>query len=317
MMSGETLTQSPEEGVCITEALIVKRNLTFDEDEDLSEKMFHTLADLQTVRLDREGITMIGNLEGLQNIHSLYLQENKIQRIQNLACVPSLRFLSLAGNRIRQVENLLALPYLQFLDLSENLIDSLMLDELPQSLLILNLTGNKCTTQKGYREMVIAVLPLLLDLDKQPVTERWTSEEEDQDSGDEDEFPELSGPFCSERGFFMELSQEMSGHQARRQQAALTEHLLRMETQPSITELSPATRAGDSSSFITPERGGEPSPVSLPQASSASTKPSVLAPKSQKSSVRAGKGTQATPTPVTSAVRAPSTTKTMTKTAKK
>lgn len=34
------LAQSPEEGgVCITEALITKRNLTFREDEDLSEKM--------------------------------------------------------------------------------------------------------------------------------------------------------------------------------------------------------------------------------------------------------------------------------------
>lgn len=34
------LAQSPEEGgVCITEALITKRNLTFPEDEDLSEKM--------------------------------------------------------------------------------------------------------------------------------------------------------------------------------------------------------------------------------------------------------------------------------------
>ncbi|XP_004633922.2 leucine-rich repeat-containing protein 46 [Octodon degus] len=311
MMSADELAQSPGEGVCITEALIIKRNLSFREDEDLSEKMFHTLADLHTVRLDREGITMIRNLEGLQNIHSLYLQENKIQRIQNLACIPSLRFLSLAGNHIRQVENLLTLPYLQFLDLSENLIDSLMLDELPQSLLILNLTGNKCTTRKGYREMVIAALPLLLDLDKQPVAERWTSDEEDQASEGEDELPELSGPFCSERGFFRELSQELSGHQARRQQAALTEHLLRMEMQPGITELSPATMAGDSSPSVTPEHGGEPRPAPVPQASSPTTKPNV-----QALSVQARKGTQATLTLGTSVVRVPSTNKTTTKRAK-
>lgn len=44
-------------------------------------------------------------------------------------------------------------------------------------------------------------LPLLLDLDGQPVAERWTSDEEDQASSNEDEeFPELRGPFCSERG---------------------------------------------------------------------------------------------------------------------
>ncbi|KAB1265206.1 Leucine-rich repeat-containing protein 46 [Camelus dromedarius] len=237
-MPGAELAQSPEEGSrCITEALITKRNLAFPEDEGLSEKMFHTLAELQTVRLDREGITTIKNLEGLQNLHSLYLQagpptqltsawfphlgfflQNKIQRIENLACIPSLRFLSLAGNQIRQVENLRDLPHLQSLDLSENLIEVLKLgglgavqrgsglpllwaDEFPESLLILNLTGNSCTAQDGYRERVVEALPLLLYLDGQPVLERWTSDEEDKASSDEDEeFPELSGPFCSERG---------------------------------------------------------------------------------------------------------------------
>uniref|UniRef100_A0A2I3SGL6 Leucine rich repeat containing 46 n=1 Tax=Pan troglodytes TaxID=9598 RepID=A0A2I3SGL6_PANTR len=124
---------------------------------------------------------------------------NKIQQIENLACIPSLRFLSLAGNQIRQVENLLDLPCLQFLDLSENLIETLKLDEFPQSLLILNLSGNSCTNQDGYRELVTEALPLLLDLDGQPVVERWISDEEDEASSDE-EFPELSGPFCSERG---------------------------------------------------------------------------------------------------------------------
>ncbi|XP_021095639.1 leucine-rich repeat-containing protein 46 isoform X2 [Heterocephalus glaber] len=322
-MSGDKPAQSPEDGVCITEALIIKRNLTFPEDEDLSEKMFHTLADLQTVRLDREQITAIRNLEGLQNIHSLYLQQNKIQRIENLACIPSLRFLSLAGNCIRQVENLLALPHLQFLDLSENLIDSLLLDELPQSLLILSLTGNQCTTRKGYREMVTAALPLLLDLDKQPVAERWTSEEEDQASGDEDEFLGLNGPFCSERGFFRELARETTGPLERRQQAALMEHLLRMETQPVITELPPAPRAGDSSPRVFPAQKEEPRPASLPQASSPATKPRVLAPRDQKSSGQAEKEPQAAsasapaPAPQTSVVSIPSTTKTTTERAKK
>ncbi|XP_026950603.1 leucine-rich repeat-containing protein 46 isoform X4 [Sagmatias obliquidens] len=130
-----------------------------------------------------------------------FFLQNKIERIENLACVPSLRFLSLAGNRIRQVENLRDLPHLQFLDLSENLIEILKLDEFPESLLILNLTGNSCTNQESYRRLVTEALPLLLDLDGQPVAERWTSDEEDQASSNEDEeFPELRGPFCSERG---------------------------------------------------------------------------------------------------------------------
>ncbi|XP_057391167.1 LOW QUALITY PROTEIN: leucine-rich repeat-containing protein 46 [Balaenoptera acutorostrata] len=323
-MPGAKPAQSPEEGgVCITEALITKRNLAFPEDEDLSEKMFHTLAELQTVRLDREGITTIRNLEGLQNLHSLYLQGNKIERIENLACVPSLRFLSLAGNRIRQVENLRDLPHLQFLDLSENLIEILKLDEFPESLLILNLTGNSCTNQDGYRKLVTEALPLLLDLDRQPVAERWTSDEEDKASSNEDEeFPELRGPFCSERGFLKELGQEMSRHREHRQRTALLEHLLRVETRPALTDpplLPGAPMAGDRSPSVTPRQGKEtsPEPVSLPQASSATKKPCLLASRSQESTVQAGKGSRAAAAAKASPAGAPSTTKTVTKRIKK
>ncbi|XP_008072089.1 leucine-rich repeat-containing protein 46 [Carlito syrichta] len=323
-MPGAKSVQSPEEGgVSITEALIIKRNLTFPEDEELSERMFHTLADLQTVRLDREGITTIRNLEGLQNLHSLYLQMNKIQRIENLTCVPSLRFLSLAGNQIRQVENLHDLPYLQFLDLSENLIETLKLDEFPQSLLILSLTGNSCTKQDGYRRQVTEALPLLLDLDGQPVLERWASDEEDGASGNEDEeFPELSGPFCSERGFLRELDQEMGRHKEHRQQVALAEHLLRMEMWPTLTDLSllpGAPMAGDSSPSVTPGQGKEiPSEAtSSLWASSPTTKPCPLVPRGQQSSVQATEGARAVVAPTASAIGALSTTKTTTKRIKK
>ncbi|XP_046936507.1 leucine-rich repeat-containing protein 46 [Lynx rufus] len=322
-MPGGNFAQSPEEGgVCITETLITKRNLAFPEDEDLSEKMFHTLAELQTVRLDREGITAISNLEGLQNLHSLYLQANKIQRIENLACIPSLRFLSLAGNQIRQVENLHDLPHLQFLDLSENLIETLKLDEFPQSLLILNLSGNSCTNRDGYRELVTEALPLLLDLDKQPVLERWASDEEDEDSSDEDEeFPELSGPFCTERGFLEELKQEMSRHKELRQQAALTEHLLRMGTKPALTDLPQlpgGAPARDSSPSVTPTQRKEtpPKPASLPHATSATKKPCPLV-SSQQSTVQAKKGARAATAPKASLAGAPSTTKMVTKRVKK
>ncbi|XP_047614082.1 leucine-rich repeat-containing protein 46 isoform X2 [Phacochoerus africanus] len=263
-MPGAKLVQSPEEGgVCITEALITKRNLTFPEDEDLSEKMFHTLAELQTVRLDREGITTIRNLEGLQNLHSLYLQGNKIQRIENLACVPSLR------------------------------------------------------------KLVTEALPLLLDLDGQPVSERWTSDEEDEASSDEDkEFPELKGPFCSERGFLKELDQEMSRHQERRQQAALLEHLLRVETQPALTALPllpGAPMAGDSSPSVPPSQGKvtSPEPASSPQASSVTKKPCPLASRSQQSTGKGATGAIASTTSKASLPGAPRTTKAVTKRIKK
>lgn len=51
---------------------------------------------------------------------------------------------------------------------------------------------------------MIEALPLLLDLDKQPIIERWTSDEEDKSSDEEEEFPELNGPFCTERGDYFQ-----------------------------------------------------------------------------------------------------------------
>ncbi|XP_067571842.1 leucine-rich repeat-containing protein 46 isoform X4 [Pseudorca crassidens] len=281
-MPGDKPAQSPEEGgVCITEALITKRNLAFPEDEDLSEK---------------------------------------IMRSSELRTWP------------------VSPPY----------------DEFPESLLILNLTGNSCTNQESYRRLVTEALPLLLDLDGQPVAERWTSDEEDQASSNEDEeFPELRGPFCSERGdpafqgsqhpqstplpalwdlreaktavvsgdvvpgpdqsghagFLKELEQETSRHREHRQQTALLEHLLRVEMRPALTNLPPlpgAPMAGNSSPSVPPRQGKEtsPEPVSLPQASSATKKPCLPASRSQQSTVRAGKG-------------APSTTKTVTEKIKK
>lgn len=63
-----------------------------------------------------------------------------------------------------------------------------------------------------YRRMVIGALPLLLDLDRQPILERWISDE-DAKSSDEEEFPELSGPFCAERGdYFPKFAASPGSH---------------------------------------------------------------------------------------------------------
>lgn len=233
-------------------------------------------------------------------------------------------------------------------------------------------------------------LPLLLDLDGQPVAERWTSDEEDAALSDEDEeFPELRGPFCSERGdpcfpkcaaalwgpgeaqtgsgvwgggpgartvlpnlvssplgvvgeslllpspglyppptippltgFLKELEQEMSRLREHRQQTALLEHQLRVETRPALTDLPPlpgAPMAGDSSPSITPlqEKETSPEPASLPQASSTTKKLCPLAPRSQQSTLQARKEARAATAPKASLAGAPGTTKTVTKRIKK
>nr|XP_025041000.1 leucine-rich repeat-containing protein 46 [Pelodiscus sinensis] len=202
------LQQSPPRGGgSITDSLIDPRNLPCPAGKETTESISKALASLLTVRLDRENIRAISNLQGLREVRSLYLQQNQIETIENLSCLPSLRFLSLAGNRIHAVENLRDLKQLQFLDLSQNRIETLDSEDLPRTLLILNLSGNGCTSQNGYRELVLRALPRLLKLDAQLLPSQRdpepTEEEpasEDSASEEEADFPELTGPFCADKG---------------------------------------------------------------------------------------------------------------------
>ncbi|XP_033098222.1 leucine-rich repeat-containing protein 46-like [Anneissia japonica] len=84
-------------------------------------------------------------------VTNLYLQQNVIERIENLESLSHLRFLVLSGNSIQKVENLLSMQMLKFLDISDNLISHLDIDELPPSLLVLNLSVNQCTKACNYR----------------------------------------------------------------------------------------------------------------------------------------------------------------------
>ncbi|NXE99598.1 LRC46 protein, partial [Menura novaehollandiae] len=187
-----------------------------------------------TIRLDRENISSIGKLRSLGEIHSLYLQQNQIKKIENLDCFPNLRFLCLAGNLIQRVENLQPLPHLCALDLSHNQIQVLDTEELPRSLRILDLTGNECTLQHGYRELVVAALPHLLQLDAEPIHGNTGEEEEGGGSSsseeeDEELLPEPSIPFTVDRDFFVDLHRELARRSQRRRRESLEEHQARLE----------------------------------------------------------------------------------------
>lgn len=112
-------------------------------------------------------------------------------------------------------------------------------------------------------------------------------------------------------GFFKDLEQELHQHQERRQQAALTEHLSRMETQPVLTDLPllPAVpMAGDCSSTATDQPGKESAPKATSSTQTASSTKKQVS-KNQKSSVQARKGALAATTSKTSQAATPSMTK--------
>ncbi|KAF4792728.1 leucine-rich repeat-containing protein 46 [Turdus rufiventris] len=156
---------------------------------------------------------------------------NQIEKIENLESFPNLRFLCLAGNRIQKVENLQVLPYLSLLDLSHNLIQVLDTEELPRSLRILDLTGNQCTQQDGYRDLVLAALPNLLQLDSQPVHENTAEESAGGGScsSEEEEEQQQKAPFTFDRDFLTELHRELMGRAQERRRKVLDEHRSRLQ----------------------------------------------------------------------------------------
>ncbi|XP_069490752.1 leucine-rich repeat-containing protein 46 [Ambystoma mexicanum] len=231
-MTGDIGRKPQDKAPCITIALLAKRNLDPPLEVLTPESMSKALQSLHTVRLDREGLSVIENLESVQAIHSLYLQQNKIKMINNLSTLLNLRFLTLAGNQIQKLENLCALQSLQFLDLSDNQIETLDTGELPTSLVVLRLTGNPCTNNKGYWERVHKALPKLRDLDGGPIADHDDTELKEEgvsDSDSSDGDLEFLSPLSKNKGFFVDVHQDLFGRSEKRRRNALREHELRIE----------------------------------------------------------------------------------------
>ncbi|XP_008111648.2 leucine-rich repeat-containing protein 46 isoform X4 [Anolis carolinensis] len=104
-MRSENSQKCSIEGVSLTKSLIARRNLAVPMDDETLENISQALSSLEILRLDRERISHITDLEGLEQIHSIYLQQNQIKKIENLSCLPNLKERVLA-----------ALPLLKELD---------------------------------------------------------------------------------------------------------------------------------------------------------------------------------------------------------
>ncbi|XP_033762361.1 leucine-rich repeat-containing protein 46-like [Pecten maximus] len=176
--------------------LIQKRHIN-DAQHKSQEEIVQALNKITHLRLDRENIGQIDNLELLgDKVTNVYLQKNKIQVLQNLECLKNLTFLTLADNQISQVEGLSHLHKLLFLDLSHNHIHDFQIDEFPESVMILNLKENPCTKLPDYRGRLVQDLENLQLLDEEKVT---TTEKREAgfvvSSDEEEEEEEETGVF--------------------------------------------------------------------------------------------------------------------------
>ncbi|XP_020607709.1 leucine-rich repeat-containing protein 46-like [Orbicella faveolata] len=228
----------------ISVSLIAKRNI-LKKNERSADETAAELLKLSHVRLDREQISEIDNLDCLGPVTNLYLQKNEIRRIENLDVLPKLRFLTLAENKIIKVENLKILTNLQFLDLSDNQIETFEAGKFPVSLIILLLKGNPCSQHEDYKRKLLEALPTLHQLDGEEITRQDRLEagcavsesesDEESDNAEEDETELESGEH--KQGSLQQHFNDMLVRAKIRTIKEEKEHEKRMEQLASIRDL--------------------------------------------------------------------------------
>ncbi|XP_064617441.1 leucine-rich repeat-containing protein 46-like [Liolophura sinensis] len=223
--------------------MIVERHLPPEASSWDYEEIISALNKITHVRLDRENIRQIDNLELFgSSVTNVYLQKNCIKKIENLSCLTNLVFLTLAGNKIKKLENLTGFSKLALLDLSDNQIEDFDVDEFPQSLVILNLSNNPCTNLPDHRGSIIQELPCLRQLNGEDVSREerleagyCVSSEEEEGSEDSDvgpatnTVPTNSHGRDNEPGSVKFMANEMLTRSQQRLEESLTLHKQRSE----------------------------------------------------------------------------------------
>lgn len=240
----EHTTKKDEKCQRISVSLIARRNIVKTVGRS-SDDMATQLLELSHVRLDREKISEIDNLDCLGPVTHLYLQKNQITRIENLEVLPKLKFLTLADNKITKVENLKILTNLQFLDLSDNLVEDFDGEEFPASLIILNLKGNPCIQLVDYKKKLFVALPLLKQLNGQDITreERLQAgcaaveSDSDEESDDQEEEEEKNVSVESKQGSLHQHCNDILVRAKIRTLKEEQEHKKRMEELENIRKL--------------------------------------------------------------------------------
>ena len=142
------------------------------EERGGGEAMADSLLSLTRLRLDRLELGSMDGLDVCNGAQHVYLQHNRISRIEGLEFFSDLRFLVLGANEIEAIEGLAHLRALEYLDLSQNRIADAAAHELPIELRALDLYGNPCAREPGYRRALVGALPALFRLDDVAVSAR-------------------------------------------------------------------------------------------------------------------------------------------------
>jgi len=138
-----------------------------EQDADAKEK-FEAITALTRLVLNDQRIGYISGLDTLQHLKHVSLRGNRIKAIRGLENLHLIEVLALGDNEIEKIQGIAHLSELRTLDLSNNRIQQIevqQLEQMPASLASLQLNGNPCTIVPNYRALVVASLPVLLELD--------------------------------------------------------------------------------------------------------------------------------------------------------
>ena len=202
----------------LTPQLIAERCLDKAEASVLSaEDVAERLMGLRRLRLDRLRLNSMDGLElvGTGATHIL-LQHNLLTHIDGLEFFSKLQYLVLSHNQISRIAGVSHLSSLQYLDLAHNLVASADTDALPKGLMALELVGNPCAAEEGYRAKVVAALPRLVYLDEVRVGEEEEEEEGEEEEEEEEDDDEEDGEATEERGWRPQVERRSGGRRRRR-----------------------------------------------------------------------------------------------------
>lgn len=147
--------------------IIIKRHLP-DIKGRSHEEIIKSMEKITHVRLDREQLSSLEGLDLLgEHVTHLYIQHNNIEFMKPLidCSFNNLVLICLSNNHITRIEGIKQFKKLLLLDLSENKIQQFDIEEIPKSIISLNLKNNPCMENYINRKSILEALPNIKQID--------------------------------------------------------------------------------------------------------------------------------------------------------
>ncbi len=153
------------------------------------DEMAEAVISSKRLQLDRLRLDSMDGLDLCNGATHVQLQHNRISEIEGLDFFSSLQYLTISHNLLSSLDGLAQCGALRYLDASHNAIAQARAASLPAAtLMALELMGNPCVDEAGYRPRLVEGLPELVTLDEERVSrqERGLPADDEEESEEEE-----------------------------------------------------------------------------------------------------------------------------------